>query len=258
MIRHIYQTNMYSRAHLCRASKITRIHLAVRSWVSKSHSGKVHPQQHVTVWHGDGRSISRKRTMILDSAASDNLIRRSTVKELDHKVTLCPTMRITGINGQDVKVSELVQPKWQFEKGSTRHQDINFFVVPEIPGGFDMLLCSVACTYIGLSFRLDPGYALVAYADHEGLFWPFLSHISSLVIDASGCIDQSTSDQHQRQYGRQHRDGNADMAKIRQDIEAKRRELFRQSEAANAAKKTKPQAPTSQKNATRSGDNRGR
>ena len=195
--------------------------------------------------------------MILDSAASDNLIHRSTVEELDHEVTQCRTRRIRGINGQDVEVSELVKPKWQFEKGSTRHQEITFFVVPEIPGGFDMLLGSVTCTYLGLNFRLDPGYALVAHADREGMFWPFLSHISSIGIDASGCIEHSTSDQHQQQYGRQHRDGNAEMAKIRHDIEAKRRELFRQRDAANSANKTKPQAPTSQKNATRSGDNHG-
>lgn len=171
MTCHIYQTNMFSRAHLCRISPVTRIHLAVRSRVSKSHSGKIDPHQHVTVWHGDGQSISKKRTMILDSAATDNLIRRSTIKKLGHEVTQCATTRrIKGIGGQDVEVSELAQPKWQFEKGSIRHQEINFFVVPEIPGGFDMLLGRVACTYLKINFRVDPGYALVAHADPEGLF----------------------------------------------------------------------------------------
>ena len=254
---------MNSRAHLCRTSKIQRFLSVFISWLSRTYSGKVDSQQHVTVWHGNGQSISKKRTIILDSAASDNLIRRSTVEELDHEVTQCRTRRIKGIDGQDVEVNELVQPKWQFKKGSTRHQEITFFVIPEIPGGFDMLLGSVSLTYLGLNFRLDPGYALVVQAHDEGLFWSFLSHISSLVADASGYIEQSTSDQDQEEYGRQRRDGNAEQAKIRQVLEAKHRELFRQSEAANAinaanaAKQTMPQAPMSQEYATRSADNHG-
>ena len=170
MTRHIYQTNMKSRAHLCRTSKIARLRRKIRAWVSRSPSRKIDPQQLVTVWHGDGQSKLTKRVMILDSGTYDNFILRSTVEELELEVRPRATTRIKGLGGRIVEASEFVKPKWQFGEGSIRHQEVDFLIVPEIPGGFDMVLGSIACGYLGLYFRLDPGYALVAHADHEGLF----------------------------------------------------------------------------------------
>ena len=131
---------------------------------------RVDPLQNVVIWHCDGQSMPRTVTCLFDSGASDNLICRSIVTELDHEVTQCRTKIIIGIGGQAVEVSELVRPKWQFEQGLELHEEITFFVVPEIPGGFDMLLSGVTLEYLGLHFRLDPGRVLVVQADHEGLF----------------------------------------------------------------------------------------
>ena len=248
---------MYSRTHLCRTNLLTRIRSAVRSRTSKGHSKKIEPEQLVKIWHRDGQSKLTKRMMSLDSATNNNLILRSIVEELDLQVTRSATIRMEGLGDGRVELSELVQPKWQFEKGSSRHQEVNFFVVTKIPGEFDMLLGSITCERLGISLRISSGYALVAHPDHEGLFWLFLPNVSSLVAEASGCTDQSTLDKHQQQYGRQHRDGNADEAKIRQRVAARHREQLRQREAANAANKTKPQASNSQENATSSDDKHG-
>ena len=81
--------------------------------------------------------------------------------------------------------------------------------------------------------------------------------MSGLIINAGFRIDHSTLARQQQLRARQQRDTNAQQAKTRQDLVARRAQNARERDAADAATKMKQSNTRSQKDATRSGNSQG-
>lgn len=169
-LAHIHQTKVSLRNHSCPSYRMAYLRDRVVSPFSarKSHDIVLGSEELVKIWYGNGVDCKPKRIMLLDSGADESFICRSIVEELGFETTWTPPTTFTAFNGQVFTVSERVQPKWQFHKGSRRHQEYPFFVVPEIPGNKDMVLGEIAMSCLGIGFRASG--VLTAQEDYAGLF----------------------------------------------------------------------------------------
>ena len=232
-----------------------RDRLVARLSARKSHGIALDPDEYVRIWHRNGRDYKEFRIALIDSGADVSLIRRSIVEELELETTRVTPTTLTALDNHVFSVSERVQPKWQFHIGSWRHQEFPFFVVSEIPGNRDMVLGNIARIELGIEFRVSG--ALVAQEDHQGLFQPFLSRMSSLIINAGFRIDPSTLAQQQQLHEIQRRDNSASQAKTRRDLVAKRAQMAQERAAADAATRMRQSNSGSQQDPTRSGNRQG-
>lgn len=211
-------------------------------------------EQSVRIWHRSGQYDKKSRILLTDTGASDNFISRSIVEELELETTpIIPTT--IAFAGQNFIVSERVQPKWQFHKGSWRHQEFSFLVISDIPDDRDMLLGNIARKELKIELRISG--PLVALEDYGGLSWPS-SRMSSLFVNVGFGTGQSTLTRQQQQRERQLRDNTASQSKIRRDLEARHAKMVQKRAAANAATRENPSNPTPQKVATGSGSNQGK
>ena len=122
----------------------------------------------VRVWHHSGRWYKDLRIALIDTGSDESFIRSSLVKELELVTRQVRPASLTPL-GPRFEVSELVRPTWQFEGDSRRHQDYDFFVLPDIPGSRDMLLGEIARGELGIKLQ-QSGLALPVHEDYEGMF----------------------------------------------------------------------------------------
>ena len=207
----------------------------------------------VRVWHHSGRWYRDMRIALIDTGSDENFIRGSLAEELE-----LVTRRVRPVSlrplGPRFEVSELVRPTWQFHGDSSRYQDYEFFVIPDIPGPRDMLLGDIARRELGIVLQ-QSRLALPVHEDYEGMFQPLLSR--TFVIDGNHSIGPSTADQQQRLRERQERDATASQTKRRQDTIARHEEMVRKRATADAANRVEPQYPTLRRDAFGSNGNRG-
>lgn len=254
---HVHHTKMSLRNHPRSSYSMAylRDRFVSRLSARKSHGIALDEDEFVRIWYRDGRNYKESRIALIDSGADVCLIRRSIVEELELETTWVTPTTLTALDKHLFSVSERVQPKWQFHKISGQQQEFPFFVVDNIPGNRDMVVGNIArkCLEIGLWAP----EALVAHEDYEGLFQPFLSRLSGMIINAGFRIDHSTLAWQQQLRAGQLRDMNASQAKKRQEIVARRAQMARERDAADAATKKKQSNPASREDATRSGNNQG-
>ena len=122
----------------------------------------------VRVWHHSGRRYRDLRIALIDTGSDENFIRASLVEELELVTRRVRPASLTPL-GPRFEVSELVRPTWQFHNDSRRHQDYDFFVLPDIPGNRDMLLGDIARGGLGIRLQ-QSGLALPVHEDYEGIF----------------------------------------------------------------------------------------
>ena len=249
---------MSLRNHPCPSSSMAylRDRFVSRLSTRKSHGIAVDPDEFVRIWHRNGRNYIEFRIALIDSGADVCLIRRSIVEELELETTQVDPTTLTALDNHVFSVSERVQPKWQFHISSWWHQEFPFFVVSEIPGNRDMVVGNVARIELGMEGFWASG-ALVAQEEHQGLFQPFLSRMSSLILNAGFRIDPSTLAQQQQLHEIQLRDNSASQAKTRRDLVAKRAQMARERAAADAATRMRQSNSRSQQDPTRSGNTQG-
>ncbi len=202
------------------------------------------------VWHSSGR-YDRVYLALIDTGADENFIRRSVVEELELDISPIAPTTFKVLHGT-FEVSERVQPKWQFRKGSKQHVDFPFFVVTEIPNDTHMVLGNIIRKEMRIDFQV-PKSALVAHEAFEGAFYLYWSRLLSLIINECAYIDLPTRNQQQQRRERQDRDTTASQTKARQDMEASHEQKLQERAAANAVKYMRPGNPTSQKGSVRSG-----
>ena len=121
----------------------------------------------VRVWDHSGRRYKDLRIVLIDTGSDENFIRGSLVEELELVTRRVRPASLTPLGPRFV-VSELVRPTWQFHGDSRRHQDYDFFVLPDIPGDRDMLLGDIARGELGIKLQ-QSGLALPVHEDYEGM-----------------------------------------------------------------------------------------
>lgn len=124
-------------------------------------------EQYVRIWHQSGQYVKKFNIMLTDTGANENFIRRSIVEELELKTTRITPTTIVTLNEHNFTVSERVQPMWQFQKGSWRHQEFPFWVLAEIPGDRDMVLGNIARKELKIELRISGSFT--AQEDYGGL-----------------------------------------------------------------------------------------
>ena len=255
---HTHHTKMSLRNHPCPSYSMAYPcdRFVSRLSARKSHGIAVDPDELVRIWHRNGRDCTEFRIALIDSGADVSFIRRSIVEALELETTPVTPQTLTALDNHVFSVSERVQPKWQFHIGSCPHQEYSFYVVSEIPGDRDMVLGNIARIELGMEGFWASG-ALVAQDDHQGLFQPFLSRMSSLIINAGFRIDPSTLAQQQQLHEIQRRDNSASQAKTRRDLVAKRAQMARERAAADAATRMGQSNSRPQQDPTRSGNAQG-
>ena len=121
------------------------------------------------VWHSSDEYY-QTYIAVIDTGSNESFISRAIVEQLHLDTSRTEPASFTPLGGLDLRVSERVQPSWQFDIGSRRHHQFPFFVVPELPGDIDMLLGNIPRQELGIS--LSSG-ALVVHEKRGGLSKPF-------------------------------------------------------------------------------------
>lgn len=212
---------------------------------------KLAEEQVVRVWHKNGNEYETLVALI-DTGCDENLILDSVVGKLGLDKMKTVLRPLKGINGQIVKVSELVQPCWKFEEGSRRHQEFRFFIVSNLPGP-SMVLGNIAREELGIHLRIA-SKALIAHGDPEGSIYLFSLQMTSSITNTSAHTDLSTLEQQQQKHNEAAHDATESQSRRRQMIAAQRAETYQRVAAANTTKTTMTQqGSTSQKDAAGSG-----
>ena len=106
--------------------------------------------------------------MIFDTGCDYNIIRRSVADELRLEFLKRTPMKLRCFNNLVFQVKQAVVPEWHFSGSSTKRWEYVFLVVPNIPGGVDIVVGNR--TRSNMNVHLYVNGALVAFENPEG--WP--------------------------------------------------------------------------------------
>ena len=104
--------------------------------------------------------------MLFDTGCDYNIIHRAVADELGLQPVELTPMELHCFNDLVFQVKVAVIPEWHFYGSSTKRTQYNFWVVPNIPGGVDIVVGNSARA--NMNVHLYVKGALVAFENPEG------------------------------------------------------------------------------------------